>query len=66
MAHIVPNIWCNGNAQEVGDFYAGIFPRTTSEVESRYPNQGLLDFQQPLAGEPLTVALMSTAQGLPW
>lgn len=57
MAHIVPNIWCNGNAQEVGDFYAGIFPRTTSEVESRYPNQGLLDFQQPLAGEPLTVAV---------
>ncbi|MEJ6489518.1 VOC family protein [Leucobacter sp. USCH14] len=55
--YIVPNIWCQGNAEEVGDFYASVFPDTTAEVESRYPETGLLDFQKPLAGAPLTVAV---------
>ncbi|MEV8337358.1 VOC family protein [Leucobacter sp. NPDC077196] len=55
--YIVPNIWCQRNAEEVGRFYASIFPDSTTEVESRYPQTGLLDFQQPFAGEPLTVAV---------
>jgi predicted 3-demethylubiquinone-9 3-methyltransferase (glyoxalase superfamily) len=54
---IVPNIWCNGNAEEVGSFYAGAFANATSEVESRYPHTGLLDFQKTFAGQPLTVAV---------
>lgn len=57
MQKIVPNIWCNGNAEEVGDFYASVFPTAQVAVESRYPEEGLLDFQQPLAGQPLTVGL---------
>ncbi|MFD5599697.1 VOC family protein [Leucobacter sp. NPDC058333] len=54
---IVPNIWCQGNAEEAGTFYARVFPDTASEVESRYPETGLLEFQKPLAGKPLTVAV---------
>ena len=54
---IVPNIWCNRNAEEVGRTYASIFPGATATVESRYPTEGLLDFQEPFAGEPLTVAV---------
>ncbi len=55
--YIVPNIWCRGNAEEVGRFYASVLPDTAATVESRYPETGLLDFQQPLAGAPLTVAV---------
>jgi predicted 3-demethylubiquinone-9 3-methyltransferase (glyoxalase superfamily) len=54
---IVPNIWCNANAEEAGRFYAEAFERATAEVESRYPTEGLLEFQKPFAGEPLTVEL---------
>lgn len=53
--HIVPNIWCQGNAEEAGHFYANVFPNTESWVSSRYPETGLLDFQTALAGKPLTV-----------
>ncbi len=58
---IIPNIWCNGTAEETGEFYARAFSAArlsaVSEVESRYPTEGLLDFQKPLAGEPLTVSV---------
>lgn len=54
---IVPNIWCNGNAEEAGAFYASVFENSHAEVESRYPTEGLLEFQRPLAGKALTVAL---------
>ena len=54
---IVPHIWCVRNAEEAGAFYASAFENAHSEVESRYPETGLLDFQLPLAGAPLTVAL---------
>lgn len=54
---IVPNIWCTRNAEEAGAFYAQAFENAGSEVESRYPEEGLLDFQQEFAGEPLTVAV---------
>lgn len=57
MRKIVTNIWCNGNAEEAGSFYAEVFPNSRSWVEARYPLEGLLEFQQPLAGEPLTVAV---------
>lgn len=57
MQRVIPNIWCNRNAEEVGRFYAGIFPEASSEIESRYPEDGLLDFQRDFAGEPLVVAV---------
>jgi predicted 3-demethylubiquinone-9 3-methyltransferase (glyoxalase superfamily) len=55
---ITPNLWFNGNAKEAADFYASAFPGTTVEVTSHYPKtaeEGLADFQQDLAGQPLTV-----------
>ena len=55
---IVPNIWSNGNAVEMGKFYEESLPNTTFKVESYYPTEGLLDFQEPLAGQPLTVTVM--------
>lgn len=55
---IVPNIWCNGNAEEAGRFYAAVLPETSTRVTSRYPEEGLLDFQRPLAGAPLTVEVL--------
>lgn len=54
---IVPNIWCNGTAEDAGAFYAAALPDAAFEVESRYPMTGLLPFQESLAGEPLTVAV---------
>lgn len=54
---IVPNIWISRVAEEAGRFYARALPDTTTTVESRYPEEGLLDFQEPLAGEPLTVCV---------
>ncbi|WP_427871150.1 VOC family protein [Leucobacter luti] len=54
---IIPNIWCNGNAEEAGAFYEGALPNTTSRVEARYPEEGLLDFQKHMAGKALTVSV---------
>lgn len=55
MQHIVPNIWCQGNANDVGQFYASIFPNTSMDVAASYPEENLPDFQQDLAGQPLVV-----------
>lgn len=57
MQNLTVNLWMQGNGEEAGEFYARSLPEATTEVESRYPNEGLLDFQQPFAGKPLTVSL---------
>lgn len=54
---IVPNIWCNRNAEEVGAFYAEVFENARYRVESRYPEVGLPEFQQEFAGQVLTIEL---------
>lgn len=54
---IIPNIWCDRNAEEAGAFYASVFENASSAVESRYPEDGLPDFQREFAGQVLTVAL---------
>lgn len=55
MQRIVPHIWCQGDAVQAAELYAGLFPHSSSAVLSHYPREGLLDFQQPLAGEVLVV-----------
>lgn len=55
MQRIVPNIWCQGNANEVCHFYASVFPTTQMDVVASYPEENLPDFQQALAGQPLVV-----------
>lgn len=56
---ITPNIWCNETAEEAGAFYATAFKESglnaDSAVESRYPTEGLADFQLEFAGKALTV-----------
>ncbi|PYI38666.1 hypothetical protein CVS30_08900 [Arthrobacter psychrolactophilus] len=58
MQRIVPNIWCQGNAAEVGEFYSKVLPQTSAETTMSYPTEGLPDFQLPFAGKPLVVDVM--------
>lgn len=55
MQRIVPNVWCQGNADEVGNFYADVLPDTAVELVMSYPSEDLPDFQRDLAGQPLVV-----------
>lgn len=55
MQRIVPNIWCQGSANDVGNFYAATFPDTSMEVTAFYPEEDLPDFQKDFAGQPLVV-----------
>lgn len=52
---ITPNLWFDGNAQEAVDFYLSVFPNSSIKATSYYPTEGLADFQQPLAGQVLTI-----------
>lgn len=54
---IIPNIWCNRTAEEAGAFYAGVFENAQYEVEGRYPEDDLPEFQREFAGQPVTVAV---------
>lgn len=56
MQRIVPNIWFDQNAEEAAAFYAATFPDAEVLDIVRYPTEGLPDFQQHMAGLPLTVA----------
>ncbi len=52
---ITPNLWFDGNAQEAVDYYVSVFPDSKISGTSYYPSEGLADFQQHLAGQPLTI-----------
>lgn len=55
MQKITPNLWFDGNAKEAVEFYVSVFPDSKVTSTSYYPNEGLLDFQQELAGKELTI-----------
>ncbi|RMB61461.1 VOC family protein [Tessaracoccus antarcticus] len=55
MQRIVPNVWCHGNADDIGRFYAAVLPDTSAEVVASYPTEDVPDFQRELAGQPLVV-----------
>ncbi len=55
MQRIVPNIWFDHTAAEAADFYVSVFPEAGIVETVHYPSEGLLDFQQELAGQVLTV-----------
>ncbi|MFJ2352050.1 VOC family protein [Glutamicibacter sp. NPDC087673] len=57
MQKLTVNLWMQGTAEEAGEFYARALPEAKTEVESRYPTEGLLEFQEPFAGKALTVSL---------
>lgn len=55
---ITPNLWFDGNAQEAVDYYVSIFPDSKVVNTAYYPKsteEGLADFQKPLAGKPLVI-----------
>ncbi|MEJ5996975.1 VOC family protein [Corynebacterium sp. H130] len=60
---IVPNIWCNGNARELAEFYSQVFRNTAITGSQQYPTEGLPDFQQHMAGKDVTVDI--DIDGLP-
>lgn len=56
MAHrIIPAIWFNRNAREAVDHYLSVFDDSEELSASNYPTEGLMDFQQPLAGDTLEI-----------
>jgi predicted 3-demethylubiquinone-9 3-methyltransferase (glyoxalase superfamily) len=58
MQKIIPNLWFNGNAQEAVDYYVETFPNSRIITTAYYPNsieEGLAEFQVPLAGKPLSI-----------
>lgn len=63
MNKITPNLWFKGNAQEAVNFYLSIFPDSRIIETSYYPKEGLLDFQEPLAGEVLAIYFELFGQG---
>lgn len=61
MQKIVPHLWFKGDAEEGADFYLTAFHHAGAEAEivdrETYPTENLPDFQQPLAGQTLSVEL---------
>ncbi len=55
---ITPNLWFNGNAEEAINYYLSIFPDSKIISSTYYPTEGLLDFQEPLAGKVLTITFV--------
>ncbi len=55
MQKIVPNLWFDHVAVEAVDFYLSAFPNARKLATQYYPMEGLLDFQEELAGKALTV-----------
>ena len=52
---ITPNLWFDGNAKEAVEYYTSVFPNSRIVNTSYYPEEGLLDFQKPLAGKELAI-----------
>lgn len=55
---ITPNLWCNGNAEAMVDFYKTAFTDVEVQQTEHYPltaEEGLADFQRDLAGKVLTI-----------
>lgn len=55
MQNIIPNLWFAGNAREAVEFYLSVFKDSKIVSTSYYPQEGLAEFQQALAGEVLTI-----------
>jgi predicted 3-demethylubiquinone-9 3-methyltransferase (glyoxalase superfamily) len=55
MQKITPNLWFKGNAEEAVNFYLSVFPESKILTKSYYPTEGLLDFQEPFAGQVLAI-----------
>jgi len=52
---ITPCLWFDTNAKEAVDYYVSVFPNSKIIDIQFYPTEGLLDFQEPMAGKVLVV-----------
>ncbi|SER71391.1 Glyoxalase superfamily enzyme, possibly 3-demethylubiquinone-9 3-methyltransferase [Propionibacterium cyclohexanicum] len=52
---IIPSLWFDHTAREAVDFYLRAFPDAEEITVTRYPHEGLLDFQQEFAGQELEI-----------
>lgn len=52
---IIPCLWFDGVAKEAVEFYMSVFPNSKIISTAYYPTEGLLDFQEKLAGKELTL-----------
>lgn len=52
---IVPCIWFDEDADDAVAFYLTVFPGSAERSRTNYPNEGLADFQQDMAGRTLTI-----------
>lgn len=57
MRTLTPNIWFAGDAEDGAALYARALPATSITRTDRYPTEGLLPFQEQLAGKVLTIQL---------
>ena len=55
MQKIIPNLWFDHAAQAAVDFYVDTFPDVRRVDSTRYPAEGLPDFQREFAGHLLTI-----------
>lgn len=55
MQKIIPNLWFAGNASEAVEFYTSVFKDSKIISTVYYPEEGLADFQKPLAGKVLSI-----------
>lgn len=59
---ITPNLWFDGNAVEAVDYYLSVFPDSKKIFTSRYPQEGLADFQKDMAGKELSIEFELSGQ----
>ncbi len=62
MQKITPNLWFKGDAEEAVNFYLSVFPESKILSTSRYPHEGLADFQKDFAGKVLTITFQLFGQ----
>ena len=63
---ITPNLWFDGNAKEAVGYYVSVFLDSSILDTEYYPKtteEGLADFQKPLAGKPLAISFELAGQG---
>lgn len=62
MSTITPCLWFNGDAEEAVDFYTAAFADSAVHETSRYPTEGLADFQKDMADKVLTIGFEVAGQ----
>ncbi len=55
MQRFIPNLWFDSTAEQAAGFYTSVFPESRIRDVQRYPSEGLPEFQQDFAGQPLAV-----------